>query len=175
MALLRDENELLESMNETVVYAKLNELYCEGSSGRNINMSRIELTPEGVIYHGSLAVRKESRDDANCPKTLSIPGIKLLMIDGHFYCSFCDHLTTLEGAPDYVCGSFYCDCCDNLTTLEGAPHTVGSQFICSACRNLKSLKYISEYVGKRVICSQCPKLRTIDYRPKNNPVFVFNN
>lgn len=137
MALLRDESELLESMDKVVVYTKLNELYYEGPSGRNINMNRIELTPEGVIYHGSLAVRNDLRDDANCPKTLSIPGVKILIIDGNFDCSFCRNLTSLEGGPQKVGKHFDCTGCKHLETLKGAPQFVGGGFYYSNNPNLK--------------------------------------
>lgn len=54
-------------------------------------------------------------------------------IDGHFDCSICDTLVSLEGGPQIVFGIFNCSKCENLTSLEGCPQKVGKDFICFNC------------------------------------------
>ena len=49
-------------------------------------------------------------------------------VGGSFSCSFCESLTSLQGAPKKIDGSFDCDNCESLTSLQGAPKKVGWDF-----------------------------------------------
>ena len=62
----------------------------------------------------------------------------------NFHCSW-NQLTSLEGAPEKVCGDFYCSW-NQLTSLEGAPKEVGRHFDCEH-NPLKSIKGKPERIG----------------------------
>ena len=74
-------------------------------------------------------------------------------VDEDFYCSNCENLTSLEGAPVAVGRDFYCYGCKNLKSLEGAPEKVGGSFYCIGCKNLKSLEGAPKVVGRCFGCS----------------------
>ena len=87
-------------------------------------------------------------------------------VSGEFNCSFCNNITTLEGAPKCVGGYFNCTGCKNLTTLEGAPEEVGWSFVCNRCNNLTSLKGAPEKVGGDFYCNKCENLKSLEYAPE---------
>ena len=111
------------------------------------------------------------------------------VVDGSFYCSNCNSLKTLEGAPEKVdrsfsCsnnnllktlkgapkkvgGYFYCGYCNALTSLEGSPREVGENFYCDYCNSLTTLKGAPAKIGGDFYCSQCPSLTTLEGAPKN--------
>ena len=57
--------------------------------------------------------------------------VKFGNVTGHFPCSYCTSLTSLEGCPESVSGNFYCSSCANLISLEGCPGSVGGGFYCT--------------------------------------------
>ena len=79
-------------------------------------------------------------------------------VSGHFYCTGCPKLKTLEGAPKEVGGSFYCYNCHKLTSLEGAPEKVGKDFCCFECDGLKTLDGAPEKIGGKLYCHSCKNL-----------------
>ena len=108
-----------------------------------------------------------------------LPDISESIVYGNFICNSCENLTSLERAPNVVCGvfycgktnitslkgapkevggGFYCECCNNLTSLEGAPKEVGGDFNCSWCKNLESLEGSPKKVGGSFDCRRCDKL-----------------
>ena len=76
-------------------------------------------------------------------------------VNREFDCTYCNSLTTLEGAPEEVGGDFACVGCSSIKTLEGAPEEVGGDFACSFCKSLKSLKGAPEKVGGEFDCRNC--------------------
>ena len=76
-------------------------------------------------------------------------------IKGKFFCSCCNSLASLEGAPEKVGGDFVCAFCNSLITLEGAPEKVDRDFYCSYCNSLTSLKGAPEKVGGDFYCRNC--------------------
>ena len=97
-------------------------------------------------------------------------------VSGEFNCSFCNNITTLEGAPKCVGGYFNCTGCKNLTTLEGAPEEVGLSFVCNRCNNLTSLKGAPEKVGGDFYCNKCENLKSLEYAPEvDGGKFVYSN
>ena len=88
------------------------------------------------------------------------------VVNGYFYCSFCDPLTSLEGAPKKVDGNFNCIRCDSLTSLKGAPKEVGGSFSCSYCNSLTSLKGAPKEVGGSFYCFNCNSLTSLEDAPK---------
>ena len=120
-------------------------------------------------------------------KILDFMGIKFGKVTGHFDCSGCTSLTSLEGAPhtvggDFTCSgctsltslkgapqsaeNFYCWGCTNLTSLVGAPHTVGGDFFCSNCTSLTSLKGAPSSIGGDFTCYGCTKLTSLEGAPQ---------
>ena len=83
----------------------------------------------------------------------------------NFYCSYCDNLTSLEGAPKEVKGYFVCSDCKNLTTIEGAPKKC-KFFNCSWCPKLTSLEGAPKEVKEFFDCSYCNKLTSLKGAPK---------
>ena len=81
---------------------------------------------------------------------------------GSFYCSHCNNLMSLEGAPGKVGRNFDCSDCDNLTTLKGGPKNVGRNFYCQECINLKTLEGAPEKVGGEIVCVNCKNLTITD-------------
>ena len=88
------------------------------------------------------------------------------VVDGSFYCSNCNSLKTLEGAPEKVGGSFSCSGCDSLKTLEGAPEKVDGNFYCDYCISLTTLKGAPREVGKGFKCTYCESLKTLEGAPE---------
>jgi len=103
---------------------------------------------------------------------LEIP-IRIRRVTGSFWCDH-NHLTSLEGAPEYVGGGFYC-AGNELQTLEGAPEYVGGNFDCSS-NELKTLKGTPEYIGGSFDCSY-NQLTTLEGAPKRvgRDFICFNN
>lgn len=58
-----------------------------------------------------------------------------------FLCNNCKNLKSLEGSPK-KCTNFNCTFCNSLTNLIGAPEYVDIEFKCDYCRNLSSLEGI---------------------------------
>ena len=88
-------------------------------------------------------------------------------IDGSFFCTYNNYITTLKGAPKYVSQTFSIKGCKNLETLEGAPETVEEgSFICSYCNSLKSLVGGPKNVGIYFDCSYCHSLETLEGAPE---------
>ena len=87
-------------------------------------------------------------------------------VDKDFRCTYCDSLTSLEGAPKEVGGDFICDFCESLTSLKGAPKEVGGGFNCSRCKSLKSLKGTPKKVGGDFACNYCYSLKSLEGAPK---------
>lgn len=77
-------------------------------------------------------------------------------IDGHFNCSGCHQLTSLEGAPKSVKGGFDCSYCTSLKSLSGAPSEVSNFFDCSGCHQLTSLEGAPDKIGGDFCCTYCP-------------------
>ena len=82
-----------------------------------------------------------------------------------FDCSYCESLTSLEGAPEKV-RDFDCRFCDFLTSLEGAPKVVSGDFKCRYCNSLKTLKGAPEKVGGNFECGHCDALINLEGAPK---------
>ena len=61
-----------------------------------------------------------------------------------FNCSYCNFLTSLEGAPKEVGEDFSCAFCNSLKTLEGAPEIVGGDFICRDCKGQFTEKDVTD-------------------------------
>ena len=87
-------------------------------------------------------------------------------ISGNFYCSYCDSLESLEGAPQEVGGNFYCSDCPSLTSLKGAPQKVGGNFSCSECTSLTSLEGAPQEVGGDFYCRYCDSLESLKGAPQ---------
>ena len=85
---------------------------------------------------------------------------------GHFNCSECEELISLEGAPKEVGGSFCCSNCPNLTSLVGAPEEVGGSFSCNNCPKLTSLEGAPEKVGRNFSC-QKTSIKSLEGAPIN--------
>jgi hypothetical protein len=83
-------------------------------------------------------------------------------VEGDFVCKF-NQLVTLEGAPKYVGRNFYC-WNNQLISLEGAPRRVGGDFACSF-NNLQTLQGAPEYVGGYFDCGW-NRLKTLEGAPK---------
>ena len=83
-----------------------------------------------------------------------------------FNCTYCDKLTSLEGAPKEVGCGFYCGCCSRLKSLEGAPEKVDDDFLCNQCDNLISLEGAPEKIGGDFVCKKCEKLTSLEGAPK---------
>ena len=88
------------------------------------------------------------------------------IVKGGFDCSYCESLTSLEGAPKEVGGPFICYSCTSLETLEGAPRKVGKSFDCDYCNSLTSLKGAPKEVGGYFSCSYCYSLKSLKGIPK---------
>ena len=71
-------------------------------------------------------------------------------VDGHFNCSYCNSLTSLEGAPKEVVMGFYCDH-NEIISLTGSPKKVGGHFYCNYNR-LTSLEGAPKEVGGNFDC-----------------------
>ena len=87
-------------------------------------------------------------------------------VSGSFYCSYCDNLTSLEGAPEEVGGDFNCVYCGKLTSLDGAPKKVGKGFWCNYCTELKSLEGAPEKVNGILCCFGCKNIRITHFDRK---------
>ena len=145
---------------------------------------RLTITKDFVVdCSGSVDVKNESITSLTNGK------FKWGKINMNFGCSYCDNLTSLEGAPksvgrDFDCsnctklkslegapeevgGDFYCGYCVKLETLEGAPKSVGGGFYCESCINLKSLKGAPEKVEGVFNCNYCDKLTSLKGASKN--------
>lgn len=83
-----------------------------------------------------------------------------------FYCSCCENLKSLEGAPKEVNGSFNCSLCNGLVNLEGGPEIVGKDFYCRCCENLKSLEGAPKEINGSFNCIQCVRLGSLEGAPK---------
>ena len=89
-------------------------------------------------------------------------GFKWGEVSGSFYCSKCDKLKSLEGAPNFVGGDFDCSYCKNLKSLDGGPTDVRVDFNCSYCDSLKDLIGAPEYVEGDFNCSNCKNLESLE-------------
>lgn len=83
-----------------------------------------------------------------------------------FSCSFCQELTNLEGAPQYIAEFFTCEGCKKITSLKGLPDVVSGELECANCASLKTLKGGPKEIGIHFDCTKCPKLKNLDYLPK---------
>ena len=108
-----------------------------------------------VVWEGDFTINGNLESLIGCPNKVT----------GNFDCS-CSHLTSLEGAPEYVGGSFRCSSCLGLTSLKGAPKKVGKDFYCIFCKNLTSLEGAPEDVGRDFDCTHCYKLKSLEGAPK---------
>ena len=88
------------------------------------------------------------------------------VVGGSFYCSDCNSLKSLEGAPKEVGRGFYCSDCNSLKSLEGAPEKVGEDFYCPGCSSLESLEGAPKEVGGTFSCNNCQSLKTLKGAPK---------
>ena len=80
----------------------------------------------------------------------------------YFYCSKCDNLKTLKGAPEKTLSDFVCMECDSLETLEGAPEMVGGSFICRQCNKLINLIGSPKIVKEYFVCEHCGNLESLE-------------
>ena len=87
-------------------------------------------------------------------------------VDGHFNCSYCNSLTSLEGAPKEVGEDFSCIGCQSLKTLKGVPEKVGGGFFCYDCTYLTSLEGAPKEVGGNFSCYNCNSLISLKDAPK---------
>ena len=87
-------------------------------------------------------------------------------VDGGFFCSGCENLKSLEGAPKEVGRDFSCDNCSSLKSLNGAPKKVGGDFVCGGCPKLKSLEGASKEVGGNFSCAHCWDLKSLEGAPE---------
>ena len=87
-------------------------------------------------------------------------------VGGTFDCSYCDLLKSLKGSPEKVGGKFNCNSCNSLTSLEGASKNVGGDFNCNGCESLTSLKGAPEKVGGGFSCNYCKSLKSLEGAPK---------
>ena len=87
-------------------------------------------------------------------------------IKGHFICSDCNSLASLEGAPRKVGRYFSCEHCNSLTSLEGSPEKIGGGFYCISCNSLTSLKGAPKEVGGSFGCRSCHLLTSLKGAPK---------
>lgn len=95
----------------------------------------------------------DGKYEVSCSKDIYVTNKKLTsltngtfvwtIIGNNFYCTDCNLLTSLEGAPKEVGNIFNCGDCDSLTSLEGAPEKTG-HFICNGC----GAKFTKEDVKK---------------------------
>lgn len=60
-------------------------------------------------------------------------------VRGYFNCSFCEELSSLEGAPRRVLGSFLCRGCIELKSLQGLPGKIGGLIDYNECPHIKEL------------------------------------
>ena len=93
---------------------------------------------------------------ANCDGAVVIKNKKIVKLtDGFvwgqikkdFYCSYCNGLTSLKGAPDKVGGYFYCSYCDNngFRKMNIINYEVKSKFINAYIDSKKSIELIEQY------------------------------
>ena len=123
----------------------------------------------GKLIHGELTISDDLVVDCNGSVDVKNRSITSLTngifrwgkVDRDFYCSCCENLKSLEGAPKEVNGSFNCSLCDGLVNLEGGPEIVGNDFHCRCC-NLTSLEGAPEVVRGRFVYSNCPNLKITD-------------
>ena len=87
-------------------------------------------------------------------------------VTGHFICTFCPKLTSLEGGPEKVGKDFDCSACPGLVSLKSAPKEVGWDFYCNDCPNLTTLEGVPEEVGGDFYCNNCTGLTTLEGAPK---------
>ncbi len=99
-----------------------------------------------INRNGSIDVN----DDVDLSNTgfIKLP-LKFNRVTGDFRCH-CNHLKTLEGAPNKVDGSFFCQF-NKLTSLEGAPKKVGDEFSCS-WNELTSLEGAPKEISRSFYC-----------------------
>ena len=88
------------------------------------------------------------------------------IVSGHFNCSECEELISLEGAPKEIGGNFKFYLCPNLTSLVGAPKEVGKSFSCNNCPKLTSLEGAPEKVGGDFSC-QKTLIKSLEGAPIN--------
>ena len=100
-------------------------------------------------------------DCSYCNSLTSLEGAPK-KVGGFFDCRYCDLLKSLKGSPKEVKKDFYCGGCNSLTSLEGAPKKVGGDFRCSGCYSLKSLKGAPKEVGGTFSCVNCHIVFTTD-------------
>ena len=86
--------------------------------------------------------------------------------DCGFWCSDCNSLKSLEGAPKEVGWSFDCSKSHSLRTLEGAPEKVKGDFDCSDCKSLKTLEGAPKKVDRYFYCRGCKLLKSLEGAPK---------
>ena len=172
--------EKLPDISESIIYGSFYCSLCE-------NLTSLEGAPKevgGVFYCKSCDKLEESGiylvqdgqyyDVFNLPKDKEfvingdlyisrysfkrLPDLSNVIVKGNFNCSWCENLTSLEGAPKEVGGDFSCWTCKNLTSLKGAPEEVGRYFNCSWCENLTSLEGAPKEVGGDFSCWACKNL-----------------
>ena len=93
-----------------------------------------------------------------------------------FKCSWCENLTSLEGAPKKVGGNFTCSYCKSLTSLKDCPSIVaGKEFFCSYCESLTSLKGAPKEFRGCFFCTHCHSLTSLEGAPKKVDKFYCQN
>ncbi len=108
---------------------------------------------------------KSHFDCSYCNNLTSLEGAPK-EVGGDFCCGACEKLTSLEGVPQKVGRNFDCACCTKLTSLEGAPKEINGDFICCACEKLTSLEHAPQKVGGKFDCSRCERLESLENAPK---------
>ena len=116
-----------------------------------------DITKNIEIYNSEI-------EDGRFPEKHQYKGQKIV---GDFDCSYCEDLTSLEGAPDSVTGDFDCGYCYKLTSLEGAPDSVTGNFYCSGCTKLESLEGAPDSVTGNFYCWSCTKLESLEGAPNS--------
>ena len=111
-----------------------------------------DITKNIEIYNSEI-------EDGRFPEKHQYKGQKIV---GDFDCSYCEDLTSLEGAPDSVTGDFDCGYCYKLTSLEGAPDSVTGNFFCWNCKKLSSLEGAPDSVTGGFYCRRCTSLTSLE-------------
>jgi hypothetical protein len=85
-----------------------------------------------------------------CPYIKSLEGLPENVM--YLFCTGCENLETLNGAPKKIERGFDCDRCDKLSSLKGGPEEIGKVFKFNLCPSLESLEGFPKKVGGDVHC-----------------------
>ena len=139
--------------------------YFEGLLDRtSIKVKNIDLIPdiieqflkENYDIHGNYTINKtKSRYIVDVKGTVRVKNKDILSLTNEYFefgsvnrefdCTYCDSLTTLEGAPKEVGGDFYCSFCKSLKSLKGAPEKIGGEFDCRNCHVRFKIEDVTRY------------------------------